>query len=37
MTNQEADTVSVVDVASGAVMETIPVGSKPNGMAVRGT
>lgn len=37
VTNQEGDTVSVVDVASGTVIETIPVGSKPNGMAVRGT
>jgi YVTN family beta-propeller protein len=36
VTNQDGDTVSVVDVASGTVMETIPVGRKPNGMAVRG-
>lgn len=36
VTNQEGDTVSVIDVASGAVMDTIPVGRKPNGLAVRG-
>lgn len=36
VTNQEGDTVSVIEVASGTVTETIPVGSKPNGMAVRG-
>lgn len=37
VTNQEEDTVSVIDLASGSVVETIPVGRKPNGMAVRGT
>lgn len=37
ISNQDGDTVSVVEVASGIVVETVPVGSKPNGMAVRGT
>lgn len=37
VTNQSGDTVSVVDVASGAVTSTVAVGSKPNGMAVRRT
>lgn len=35
ITNQSADTVSVVDAASGVVTTTIAVGGKPNGMAVR--
>lgn len=35
VTNQEAGSVSVVEVTSGTVVETVLVGSKPNGMAVR--
>ncbi len=35
VSNQMADTVSVVDVASLAVVTTISVGSKPNGLAWR--
>jgi YVTN family beta-propeller protein len=35
ISNQDDDTVSVVEVASGTMVETVPVGSKPNGMAVR--
>jgi YVTN family beta-propeller protein len=35
VTNQNADTVSVVDVAAGTVTSTVVVGGKPNGMAVR--
>ena len=34
VTNQGDDTVSVVDVSSGAVVETLKVGSKPAGVAV---
>jgi YVTN family beta-propeller protein len=35
VTNQHADTVSVIDMASRAVVDTIAVGSKPNGMVFR--
>jgi YVTN family beta-propeller protein len=35
VTNQHADTVSVIDVASRAVVDTIEVGSKPNGVVFR--
>ena len=35
ISNQEAGTVSVIDVATSRVIETIPVGSKPNGMVWR--
>jgi YVTN family beta-propeller protein len=35
VTNQHADTVSIIDVASRAVVDTIEVGSKPNGMVFR--
>jgi YVTN family beta-propeller protein len=35
VTNQRADTVSVVDVSARAVLATIPVGSKPNGVIFR--
>jgi len=35
VTNQGANTVSVIDVATHAVIATINVGSKPNGVAIR--
>jgi YVTN family beta-propeller protein len=35
VTNQGAGTVSVVEVMSGNVSETVIVGQSPNGMAVR--
>jgi len=35
VSNQMADTVSVIDVATHAVKATMPVGKKPNGMAWR--
>jgi YVTN family beta-propeller protein len=35
VTNQLADTVSVVDVRSRIVKKTLPTGTKPNGMAFR--
>jgi YVTN family beta-propeller protein len=35
VTNQDADTVSIVDIATGGVTSTVAVGGKPNGMAVR--
>lgn len=35
ITNQDANTVSVIDVATRQVTKTIPVGKKPNGMAWR--
>jgi YVTN family beta-propeller protein len=35
VSNQAAGSVSVVDVATGTVVATIPVGEQPNGMVVR--
>lgn len=35
VTNQDAASVTVVDVASRAATKTIPVGTKPNGIAIR--
>lgn len=35
ITNQQANTVSVIDVATHKVTKTIPVGQKPNGMVWR--
>jgi len=35
ITNQMANSVSVIDVASRKVSKTIPVGQKPNGMVWR--
>lgn len=35
VTNQEANTVSVIDLATDEVIKTIPVGKKPNGMVWR--
>lgn len=35
VTNQHADTVSVIDVAARAVIDTVDVGSKPNGIVFR--
>lgn len=35
VTNQDADTVSVVDVAARTVVATVPVGDKPNGLVYR--
>jgi len=35
ISNQEAGSVTVIDVASHAVTKTIPVGEKPNGMVFR--
>lgn len=35
VTNQDAASVSVVDVGARALVDTIPVGSRPNGMALR--
>lgn len=35
VTNQEANSVSVIDVATRMVTKTIPVGKKPNGVVWR--
>ncbi len=36
VSNQRADSVSVIDLAAGSVVQTLPVGHKPNGVVARG-